>query len=564
MGQLSQFLEHATNNYYEIARGRLPKEPDGPHAVTKRFAENYQSQSKYAYWNVGPDPNVSNRYRNYLAEAGRKSSLSTFVTDATIAEKFKPIYGPQFKKQLWDAYINDYILQEATDIKSWSGFANQTQPTLMPVSKKQYESQEALDTDLNATGYSEKERNDIIKFIETVDRNIQLEWYQQFLTKQSIVGGVSALFVETFTQETKINGITIPVGTPARLKPLHWSYLDQVRVDTKTWDFESVRYTDFEKNYAEDGPVFVPARELIYITRNDAQITPNNLFYGMSDYHSILKLSNIVRQAEEVDFPEIVTSFWAQPGVFKFKNMNTDEIDRFMASIGPGLVRGFNSQVDFQPVNMKHDGWFLITLLETIIKHMLMKMRIPEFMYSFGGKATSRNDVEMQMSAYDKLVLSHERWWMEHHLTQQYYNYLLSLVTKESDPNNQPFRVVQNYMPWTFEDILAKANSLELLVRRYFITLNEGRQFLGLRPYNKDISERVDPIGQLKDLPPVEKIKMKQQEKMQKQRDAAQMKMDQFAGGKPNPTGQKGFQPPTQRANAAPIGTSGAGRGNKT
>lgn len=565
MGQVAQFLEHASNNYGLIARGEEPKEIE-PHAVHKRFAENFQSSSKYAYWNVN-STNVTNKYQKYLAESARvRNSLQfdeEFISKEILETKFKPIYGPEFKKLLWDAYINDYILGEATNIRSWSAFTNQTQPSLMPLSNKVYSSQEELDGALNDTGYSEQERRKFVTFIETVERNLDLEWYQQNLTRQSMVGGVAGLFVETFTADTKINDVDIPKGTPALLKPLHWSYFDQVKVETDSWHLKSVRYTDFENQYS-DGPAYIPARQLIYVTRNDHQVTPNNLYYGLSDYHSILKLSNIIRQAEEVDFPEIVTSFWCQPGILKFKNMNTTEMDKFMASIGPGLIRGFNSQVDFESVNIKHDGWFLITLLQTVITHMLMKMRIPEFMFSFGGKNTSRSDVEMQMNAYDKIVLSHDRWWMGHHLNTQLHNYLLSLVTDEKDPMQQKFRVVQNYIPLSFEDILAKANSLELLIRRFFIDRQEGRQFLGLRPQNKNIDDKVNQIGQLLDLSPVEKIKFKQQQELQKQKmDQQQKTMDQFAK-QPLPEGQKGFQPPTDRANSKNVSVPGAGRGNAT
>jgi len=577
MGTLSEFINNASNEYHDISRGQILEKP---YYKTKRFAENYSSSAKskspYSYWNVGQ--NTTEMYRNYLAESSLRSPLSTFAQKEIVEEKFKPIYGSEFKKLLWDMYINDYIAGEAVDIKSYSAFANQLQPTLMPIGNKNYESEDELRTALDDTGYSEKERKNIIDYINIVNINTGMEWYQQFLASQYMVGGVAALFVETFTKPLEIpvgkdenkGKIEIPIGTPALIKPLHWSYLDQVRVNVKDWSFKEVRYTDFE-NFATNTPVFVPARNLIYITRNDKMVTPNNLFYGLSDYHSILKLSNIIRQAEEVDFPEIVTSFWSQSGVFKFKNMNVDEMDKFMASVGPGLIRGFNSQIDFLPVNLKHDGWFLITLLQTVISHMLMKLRMPEFIYAGGGKNTSRSDVEIQMNFYRDIVLAKERWNMDHFLNDQWYSELISLATKETDPRKRKFRVVQNYIPLSFEDILAKANSLELLVRRYFIDIHEGRQILGLKPFNKNIDEKVNAIGQLLDLSPVEKINLKNQEKRFKEQQQAfqnnnqqQQQQPKNPNAKPLPSGQRGFQPPSDRANSKRTGTSGAGRGNKT
>jgi hypothetical protein len=569
-------LDDATNDFHDISRGII-KETDNvgiedgiPYCKTRRFSNNYSSNSKFSYWNVGqkPEEKYINKNLKRLLESGLQTkTVQKFISKEIEAEKFKPIYGREFKKLLWDMYLNDYIAAEGTNIRSWAGFTNQTDVSLMPVGNKEYKSSDELNTDLDSTGYSEKERQDIIDYIETINRITDFRYYQQDLVKQSMVGGVAAIFIETYTKDTSVKigkkkTVKIPKGSPAIIKPLHWSFLDQVRVDTASWKFDSVRYTDFE-GYTTDGPAFVPGNSLVYVTRNDHMITPNNLFYGISDYHSIWKLSNIVRQAEEIDLPEIVTSMWSSPGVFKFRNMNIDEIDEFMASIEPGQMRGFNSNVEFIPVPLKHDGWFLITLLQNSISHMLMKLRIPEFLFAFGGKNTSRSDVEIQMNVFRDVVLSGDRWSYGRHFDSQYYNHLLMLKTGETDPKNLPFRVVQNYTPLNFEDILAKANSLELLVRRYFIDIHEGRQILGMKPYNENIDSKVNPIGQLLDIPPVEKIKFEQSKELAEEKAKQQQTtMDQF--GKPQQVpGQKGFQPPTERANSATIGTAGAGRTNK-
>ena len=579
MATLMDFIDGATNNFKRIATGQEPIEYDA-YAATKRFAQNYQSQSPYSYSNAVPqatelfrnDTNF-NPYAKFqkmhwktkkklLAESAT-TTVQEYVSKEITEEKFKPIYGKEFKKLLWDMYLNDYIAGEAVNIKSWAGFQNQSEISLLPIGNKVYESQQDLDAELD-TIMSEQERKKLVEYIEQTNRLTRFREYQQFLSSQAMVGGVAAMFIETW----RANPYDIPIGTPAIIKPLHWSYLDQVRVNTDDWKLKSVRYTDFETNFSQDGPVFIPANQMIYVTRNDKMITPNNLYYGISDYHSILKLSNIIRQAEEIDLPEIVTSMWAQGGIFKFKNMNIPEMDRFMANIGPGLVRGFNSQIDFMPYNIKHDGWFLITLMQMVIEHMLMKLRIPAWLYSFGGKNASRSDVEIQMNAFRDVVLDQERWWMGCNLDYQWYNYLIMLHEKITDPIKLKVRVVQNYIPLNFEDILAKANSLELLVRRYFIDIHEGRQYLGLKPYNKNIDDKVNAIGQLLDIPPMDKLKFEQQQKaneenFKRQQDAQQTKMDQF-GGPQKPEGQTGFKPPAERVNSKNVSVPGAGRGNKT
>jgi hypothetical protein len=105
---------------------------------------------------------------------------------------------------------------------------------------------------------------------------------------------------------------------------------------------------------------------------------------------------------------------------------------------------------------------------------------------------------------------------------------------------------------------------MELLARRYFIDRYEGRQMIGLPPHNKNLDANVNEIGQLKDLSPVEKLNQEHADKMAKQQQKQQQTtLDSFS--KTKAVGQKGFTrtAPT-RTNSAPIGTVGAGRGNKT
>jgi hypothetical protein len=541
--------DSVTNAYHSLARGQ--KEIlEKPYMRAVQFANKFQSKLSMS----AVAPKKEEVWHNKLAESAQRTALQEFVSKEIAAEKFKDPYGYEFKKLLYDMYANDYVSAEAVNIRVWAAFAPQTEGTLMPMGDRVYQSDKGLQADLDATGYSEQERRKMIDYIEQVNRFTGFRYYQQDIGKQSFVGGRAACFIETYEGE---NDYDFPIGTPAIIKPLHWSYLNQVRVDSATWGLDSVRYTDFETS---DTPLsFIPANRLFYIVRNDNMIIPNSLWYGLSDFHSIWKVSNIIRQAEEIDFPEIVTSMWAGGGIFKFTNMNTTEMDNFMESLGPGLYRGFNSRIDYLPMNLKHDGWFLMTLLQNMISHLLMKLRVPEFLYSM-DKATSRSAVEIQMNVFRDIVLAADRWWMERHLQDQWYDHLIGLWTNEPDPKKHKLRFVQKYAPLSFEDILAKANSLELLARRYFIDRFEGRQLLGLRPENKNLDTAVNPIGQLLDLSPVEKIKFDQQKELQEKRmeQQKQTTIDQFGGS------QKGFQPPPIRSNSAPIGTKGAGRGNTT
>ena len=114
--------------------------------------------------------------------------------------------------------------------------------------------------------------------------------------------------------------------------------------------------------------------------------------------------------------------------MFEFKNMNTKQMDDFMGSIGPGLYRGLNSEnVKFTEFKLKHEGWFIMTLIENMITHMLMKLRTPEFLFNL-SKATNRSAVEIQLNVFRDIVVEADRSWMAYHMTNQYYNQLLMLA----------------------------------------------------------------------------------------------------------------------------------------
>lgn len=553
---MSGIQHDATNDYSDVGHGINIDEK--PYVKVKSFARNYASQ--YAIYDNKHSFVIPKR--KFTEPRVGESALQTsqFISKEVEMEKFKDLYGPEFKKMLYDAWTNDYVIQESFIIRAWAAFSPQLEVKLMPMTDREYQSDAELTTALDDTGHNEKERKDIIDYVEQVLRFTRLRKFQQDVAQQAMTGGRAALFIETFEGEN--NKYDVPKGTPAVIKPLHWSYLDQVRVNTDDWGFNSVRYRDFEQPLISSKQIFIPASKLIYVTRNDHLITPNNLFYGVSDIHPILKLSQMLRRIEEVDLQEIVTSYWAQPGIFKFNNMNQDEIDTFMDSLGPGLLRGFNSKVDYQGVPLKHDGWFLDQLMRTLIEHMLMKLRVPQFLFSFGGKNTSRSEVEVQMNVFRDVVLDADRQWMERHISDQFYDHLIGLKTGEMDPRKHKLRVIQVYKPLNFEDILAKANSIELLTRRAVIDRFEARAFVGLPPHNKNLDKYYDEVGQLKDLPPIEKIRMKHQE------EQAEKRMESFGGGKQTTFqefGQKGFtKTAPQRKNAAPLSQQGAGRGNKT
>ncbi|HEY1248021.1 MAG TPA: hypothetical protein VGE97_03435, partial [Nitrososphaera sp.] len=336
------------------------------------------------------------------------------------------------------------------------------------------------------------------------------------------------------------------------------------------WRITDIKYNDLndEKDAADDTKNFIAANQLLYFVRPSGHMVPEGLYYGLSDFHPILKCSEVIRQILERDALEIVTSMWSSSGIFEFESMNKKEQTDFMNQLKPALFRGWNKKVKFTPVQLKHDGWFLMNILDVMVKHILAKLRVPRSMIE--GSIENRAVGEAQLTAWQQTTVLRDREWAGAHKASQWYKTLADIWYGEKT-DKYFIKVVDAFLDIEFEDVLAKANAIELLIRRNIILPFEARLMF---PNLKEIDSK--ELKRLED----EEFRKKERE-MELQQKAFEQKAALGAqfGGNGAGNGQNGQPPnksedekkkefgkktPKERANAKIVSSVGAGRGNKT
>jgi hypothetical protein len=536
---------HGINGWRGLANSR--KEKQETYMFQTSFAGNFIDESRLKLSAIAPQVTVQ-----------RNRIQTTNQANAGDEEKFKDPYGKKFKERLLDAWVNDGWIQEPIAIRRWVGFGRPKETAVYPKSNKIYKTTDELEQAINDTFDGPKEFQKFTEYVQKVDAVTNIHEIEGEMFEQAVVGARSAAFMEKFTTEN--NPYKFPKGTPATIKPFNWLQLDQVRINPATWRITDIKYNDFndEKSAGDDTKNFVSADRLLYFVRPSGHMIPNALYYGTSDLHSILKCSEIIRQILERDAPEIVTSMWSSSGIFEFDSLNKREQTDFMSQIKPALFRGWNKKVKYTPVQLKHDGWFLMNILDIMVKHILAKLRVPRGIIDFA--IDNRAVGEAQLTAWEQAVVIRDREWSMSHLRDQWYKSLADIWYGEKTDKFY-IKVIRTFMELEFEDVIAKANAIELLIRRNIILPFEARMMF---PNLRELDSK-----ELARLEKAELDKKKKELEMQQEAMAANMAARGGPGGpgQPNPFDKKkqefGKKTPKDRTNSKIVSGVGAGRGNK-
>jgi hypothetical protein len=436
--------------------------------------------------------------------ASRSSGLTTFYgiptydANADPALRFIDPYDDVYKGRLINCFLFDPIVNEAIRVRVSHLLGSGHAINFYPDNGVVYESQQAAQTALSAviTDIEQKALRDFIFKVETKVCRLDEHLYPAVI--QSFVGGRSALYYEL---AKKNNAYGLPENCPVAIKPLHFSYLGQVKVDVNTWDLDSVEYKDtiFESQKTQDQidkglNYYIPANRLIYLTREDEHITPNDYLYGKSIIQPILSMSETLRFITEEDLPELNKSQWAGSGFFEFTGMANDDIQQVLDDIEPGINIGFNQPVKYTPIPAQGNIGTIIAELQELLQFMLIKLKVPTYLMN-REQVTNRATTETISQIWQITTLESDRDWLRERLQRQWYDPLIELKTGIR-AFDLKYKIVLEFQQKVFSDILSKAQAIVLLINALVISRIEGREMLGLGP----LDESIQGLGSLNPL----------------------------------------------------------------
>jgi hypothetical protein len=436
--------------------------------------------------------------------ASRSTGLSTFYGIPTYdansdpALRFIDPYDDVYKGRLINCFLFDPIVNEAIRVRVSHLLGSATSINFYPDTGVIYDSQQAAQTALTAV-ISDIEQKSLRDFIFKVESKIcRLREHLYPAVIQSFVGGRSALYYEL---AKKNNAYGVPELCPVAIKPLHFSYLGQVKVDVNTWELDSVEYKDtvFESQKTQDQldkglNYYIPANRLIYLPREDEHMTPNDYLYGKSVIQPILSMSETLRFIIEEDLPEINKSQWAGSGFFEFTGMDNDDIQAVLDDIEPGINIGFNQPVKYTNIPAQGNVQALTSQLTEILQFMLIKLKVPTYLMN-REQITNRATTETISQIWQITTLEQDRDWLREQLQRQWYDPLIELKTGIR-AFDLKYKIVLEFQQKVFSDILSKAQAIVLLLNALVISRIEGREMLGLGP----LDESVQGLGSLNPL----------------------------------------------------------------
>lgn len=451
-------------------------------------------------------------------------------TRSTIKDLQDP-YRQEMKYRFEDAFRADPTVRVGLTLKT-QFILGKRGKTVLDVAKEfalEEERKKALDAVMNNAEYK-----GLKTYVDATNRRVKLHSKLKAAIIQSKVGGRSALFVEKYGAA---NPLGVPAGTPADLKVLNWTRLGDVQVNQATWKLEAVQYTELEK--PDD---FMPAEDIIYFTNADFHITPNSLYYGLSQIEPIAHVSETNRIIDELDLKEINASLWAGFGIMKFGTKNDAEISKIMRDFKPGRFLGTNLDVQVEVHQIAHDVDKLVEERNENTKRIAAALQMPSFLMGFED-VTNRATTVSILHAWEDSVLEDERTWLRDILEPQWYDTLTMIYFGENDLEKIEVKIKQEFESITLESRSETATAMLPLYLNGVIPIGKLLELLGMEDVKEQMEQEEEERKKLALQMEAEKERVRIEAEMNNQNQQQQTDDQEQQPGSEDQTNQDQEQP---------------------
>ena len=207
-------------------------------------------------------------------------------------------------------------------------------------------------------------------------------------------------------------------GNIVRLNILNSKLLGDVEVNPDTWEFLGIHYRDLPKT--DD---FLPAKDIIYISRNDVHISPGSLYYGLIDLEPIIDSSETKRIILQEDLKEISKGAWAGFLWMKFKNPNVthQQIQEIAESVKPGAAMATDQDVEITVDQVTQESPMLLNMINELNLEIGRSLSVPSPLIGYENSQNYSNLVQT-LIAWKESDLNAERRWLSDIVEKQLLN----------------------------------------------------------------------------------------------------------------------------------------------
>lgn len=434
-------------------------------------------------------------------------SFEQLKTFNTMNEKkdlisFKPPHSIATRSRLGNMYESDPSVKRVLKFYTQYVMGTKIKQRIVPIQgdtpAKKSESDEIVDKIIG-----KKKHKDFKEFIVRVDEMSEIFTHISRVYPQSFVYGTSVLWKTWNSKEivTPKSKIKIPVGTPVKIKPINGFELgsifqDVITFEPRLYDYNNQHQTIgnltdengekyIELIYRNDigneafdvvqGPLKLPFERLIVIDRENAGVTPDTYYYGMSPLLPLIFHSENLRRIDQKILPELNETQYAPVGIFtitKDSSYNLDELAAQLSVAGNKIV--INEDVKYQEVKINNSLDQILNEKESLKKDLLMGTGMPPSIFN-SEEMVNRSTAEMTVNIFKSISLDDERNFINKIMWKYWYRDLLSKFFPGEDWLDLEIKVELEFPNRTFTPFIDKASSLQEAFLNGGITKSEWR-----------------------------------------------------------------------------------------
>ena len=284
--------------------------------------------------------------------------------------------------------------------------------------------------------------------------------------------------------ERDIEGYELPIA----LHICNSKRLGKVEIETvpNTWKFKGVHYLDMNQGPTGMNDLLYP-EQIIYFANKDWHISPGSLYYGLSDYETIVDGSEAKRIAKQEDIKEIFKSIWAPFLIIRCLNpsITTQQMQEIIDGLQPGLPMATKQDIETSVEQMAGELDKIPEVIDFLNRETIRDLGLPAFITGYEQIANYANSQQILL-ALKEIELEAERTWLSNIIERQWLNRYFYQILGYTEEDQPEVKLKYVYTDVTFETTLDKVNAaLPLFDRKLY----SGEKVLKIADAEDEIDE---------------------------------------------------------------------------
>ncbi len=241
------------------------------------------------------------------------------------------------------------------------------------------------------------------KVVDKVNRRVNFRQKARAAVYNCKVYGRSALLKEYIDSKDE---------HPTSLYIMNSKLLGNVYCDKS--DPGHIAYVEYNSNEVSkyNDKIYYEPEDIIYFTNFDYHVSPNTLYYGLSDLEPIKDIGETNRVINEEDNKEFARGLWAGNILFKLPNLhNSTEVENLLSHYDPGKPVAITSDITAEPLQMPTNLDQVTDLNIQNDRRILRSTGTPTT--AFFEEITNRATVQFILHAFKETHVEQQRVWFK-------------------------------------------------------------------------------------------------------------------------------------------------------